>query len=138
MLNFQQIRWRLHKQRFNGTSLDKSRSIIPRSISHFTVTGARTGNFRVAFAAGWHDEERNEECVWRWSSQKQASISIKMPIDEACRAQFAFELASLRNEYVQLYFNGSIVWAGRGHTYTSANSLEGTGAQPWTEFLRDK
>jgi SAM-dependent methyltransferase len=135
MLNFQQIRWRRHKQRFNGTPLDKSRGFIPRSIPHFTVTGARTGNFRVAFAAGWHDEERNEECVWRWSSQKQASISIKMPIDEACRAQFAFELASLRNEDVQLYFNGSIVWQGEVTAIPQPIRLKELELNPGQNFL---
>lgn len=113
LLNFQQIRCRLHKQRFNGTPLDKAKGLIPRSIPHFTVTGTRTGNFRVAFALGWHDEERNEECVWRWSSQKKASISIKVPIDEACRAQFAFELASIGNADVQVSFNGLMVWQGK-------------------------
>jgi SAM-dependent methyltransferase len=114
LLNFQQIRCRFHKQRFNGTPLDRAKGLIPRLVPHFTVTGTRTSNFRVLFAVGWHDEERNEkEEIWHWSSQKKASISVKVPTGEAFHARFAFELASIRNEHVQMYFNGLIVWQGK-------------------------
>lgn len=110
LLNFQQIRCSFHKQRFNGTPLDKATRLVP----HFTVTGTRTGNVGVVFAVGWHDEERSEKGeIWRWSSQKKASISVKVPIGEAFRARFAFELASIRNENVQVDFNGLIVWQGK-------------------------
>jgi SAM-dependent methyltransferase len=136
LLSFQGIRCRFHQQRFNGTPVDKRKGLIARSIPHFTVTGTRTGNFRVAFSAGWHDEERSEECVWRWSSHKQASISIKVPIDEACRVQFSFELATIRNQDVQVYFNGSIVWRGEITHMPQPIHLQELELNPGQNFLQ--
>jgi 2-polyprenyl-3-methyl-5-hydroxy-6-metoxy-1,4-benzoquinol methylase len=131
LLDFPQIRCEFHKQWFNGTSIDKKSRLVP----HFTITGTRTSNLRVAFTTGWHEEERNERSVWHWSAQKNAGISIKVPANEPCRAELSFELASIRTEDVKVYFNRSLIWHGRVTEIPQPVHLKGLDLHPGENSL---
>jgi len=115
LLGFVEISYEEHEQGFNGSASDARK----RTVRHFTVTARRSRALdpatrrllEIGFAEGFHNEERDANHRWQWSSGASAKIVIANSSAQDIIAGITFGLNSLAaSADVQVSVDGRQLW----------------------------